>query len=214
MRIQRPNIAANRCGFTLIEAVISSVIVATMLVAALNALGSATRAARIQADRCLGPNLARQLMAEIVQNCYREPDRRPAFGVESPESTRSRAAWDDVDDYDRWSASPPQAKDGGDLTHADGWTRSVRVRYVEPADPGRTTGTDKGLKRITVTATSSEGKTYSLTALRSEASIYDYQPAEPTTILSYVGVELQIGSFDQTRVSSGTNIFNPIPVSP
>lgn len=201
-------------GVSLLEAVISSLIVATMLVAALSALASSTKAARIQADKCLGPNLARQLMAEVLQSRYREPTQKARFGPEPPETADSRAAWDDVDDYHQWSASPPQAKDGTRLTHADGWRREVTVQYVRPDDPTHTTGSDQGLKRVTVTATSPAGKTSTLVALRSEGSIYDQQPESETTYVSAVGVEIQLGISEATRVSSGTSILNPIPASP
>lgn len=205
---------ARRAGTSLVEAVLSSLIVSTMLVAALSALGSSTRAARVQADRCLGPNLARQLMGEILQSRYREPTEKPQFGPESPETTASRALWDDVDDYHRWSASPPRAKDGTKLTHADGWRREVTVEYVRLSDPRQTTGSDEGLKRITVTATNPTGQKSVLVALRSEGSLYDQQPETTTTYVSAVGVELQLGSSESTRVSSGTNILNPLPASP
>jgi len=206
--------AARREGLSLVEAVISSLIVATMLVAALSALGSSRKAARIQSDRCLGANLARQLMAEVLQARYREPAQKAEFGPEAPETATSRAAWDDVDDYHRWSASPPQGRDGTALTHADGWKREVTVEYVRPDDPTRASDCDRGLKRITVTATSPAGKTSTLVALRSEASIYDQQPETETTYVSAVGVELQLGTSEATRVSSGTSILNPVEASP
>ncbi len=201
-------------GLSLVEAVISSLIVATMLVAGLSALGSSTRAARIHCDKCIGANLARRLMAEVLQSRYREPLQKAEFGPEPPETATSRAAWDDVDDYHRWSASGPQAKDGTPLAHADGWRREVTVEYVLADDPTRTCGSDQGLKRITVTATSPAGKTSTLVALRSEASIYDQEPQTETTYVSAVGVELQIGTSEATRVSSGTSILNPVEACP
>jgi len=199
---------------SLVELVISSLIVSVMLVAALSAVGASARGNRTFCQQCVGANLARQLMAEALQGRYREPEDTPAFGRESGEDAAARAAWDDVDDYHKWSASPPEAKDGTPLDHADGWTRQVVVEYVRMADPTRTTSSDEGLKRITVTAISPEGKPTVLQALRSEKSIYDQQPKTETTYVSWVGVELQIGSTDAARVASGTNLLNLLPANP
>ena len=90
----------------------------------------------------------------------------------------------------------------------------MTVQYVRTDDPTHTTGSDQGLKRVTVTATSPAGKTSTLVALRSEGSIYDQQPESETTYVSAVGVEIQLGISEATRVSSGTSILNPVPASP
>jgi type II secretory pathway pseudopilin PulG len=197
---------------TLVEAVIACVIVGTMLVAALSALGSSARAQRSRAERCLGPHLARALMAEVLQAYYREPAGSPAFGPEAPEASDSRAAWDDVDDYHGWSACPPQSKDGTPLDHAAGWTRSVTVAYVRPDEPNLQSASDQGLKRITVTVVGPAGARCTLTALRSDASLYDRRPAEPTTYVTWIGTEIQIGPSQAARVTSGTHLLAPVPV--
>ena len=92
-------------AFSMIEATISIVIVAGMLVAAVTTVGAAARARQTMTGRELGALLAQQLMSEILPLAYEEPEDTPAFGLESPESTDSRAAYDDVDDYHGWSAS-------------------------------------------------------------------------------------------------------------
>ena len=211
---RRRGIPPRAKGLSLIEVVISSLIVATMLVAALGAVSAATKSLLIQSDRCLGPNLARQLMSEVLQAHYVEPTDAPKFGRESGEARKVRTAWDDVDDYNRWSASPPQAKDGTVLTHADGWTRKVVVKYAQLSDPRKKAQSDEGLKRIIVTVTSPTGKTHVLNALRCESSIYDQRPDSTTTYVGAVNVSLQIGKEEATRVSSGTNLLNPLPASP
>ena len=48
----------------------------------------------------------------------------------------------------------------------DGWQREITVEYVTPEDPSVRAGYDRGIKRITVTATAAGGRSTSLAALR------------------------------------------------
>ena len=109
-------------------------------------------------------------MAEILQQYYLEPDDTPVFGRESGESGGDRTDWDDVDDYDGWSASPPQDKDGTVAGNRAGWARNVAVVWVDPTDPSQTVGSDQGAKWISVTVTRDGKLITSLAALRSRAA--------------------------------------------
>ncbi len=197
---------------TLIEAVMSTLIVGVMLVAALSSVSSSARAGLGQRDRCRAPNLARQLLAEILQTAYAEPDDTPAFGPEGPESADARTVWDDVDDYHGWSACPPVHPDGSPVATADGWTREVTVEYVRPDDPATPAGSDAGLKRITVTVTAPTGARTSLRTLRGRAGVADRRPAETTDYVTAVGVELQIGGDEGGRVVGGARLLRPVPL--
>lgn len=119
---------ARRGGFTLMETVMSTFLVSIVLVGSLKMVGGSLQARNIQAQHRGGASLARDLMAEIVHARYEEPDDPPVFGRESSESGGDRADWDDIDDYDGWSSSPPESKDGTELTGYTGWTREVEVR--------------------------------------------------------------------------------------
>jgi len=201
-------------GMSLVELVIASLIVSLMLVAALNTLGSSARASVICAERCVGANLARQLLAEVVQAPYRDPSGgEDRFGPERDERV-ARRDWDDVDDYRHWRASPPERKDGTPLVTAAGWAREAHVDYVLPEDPTRTTGSETGLKRITVTAVSPGGKRITVSALRSDKGVYDQAPETATTYVGGVGVEIQLGGDPAARITSGTHVLNPVGVSP
>lgn len=198
-------------GFTLVEAVISMVILAVMVVMALHTLGSSARSRQIQATLSKGPALAGQLMTEVLQSAYEEPNEAVTFGPEASETGPDRAGYDDVDDYHGWSALPPQDKAGTAISNLTGWRRSVTVEYADPDNPTATVADDRGLKRITVTVTAPRGEQTTLTAMRSNVSGYDRQPAEQTTYVSWVGVELQIGSNAEARVHSGVNLLNQLP---
>ena len=220
MKIHRPTedtpgrpARTRRRGMTLIEAVISMLIVAVMMVAALQTVGNTARSRQAQASLRRGPALARDLISEILPNLYVDGGGSPVFGPESGEASGgTRANFDDVDDYHGWSESTVQAKDGTALSALAGWSRSVAVVYVSPDDLDTPVGTDTGLKRITVTVTDPQGRKTAVSALRSRAGVYDHPPAVETTYLSSVGVEIQIGQDADVRVVSAANLLNRVPV--
>ena len=138
-------------GLTLIEVVASTMIVGLMAVAALNALGAATKSANSIGNRAVAAGLADELMSEILMQPYSDPDGSPVFGHESGESTSVRSAFDDVDDYDGWVASPPQYRDGTVIPdRTTDWQQRVTVTYVSPTSPTTTSSTDLGAKCIHV----------------------------------------------------------------
>ncbi len=131
----------------------SMLIVGLMLVAALNTVGASKLSQSRNAEQSIGPMLAQDLMAEILSQYYEEPVDAVGFGRESGESGGDRANWDDVDDYDSWSKSPPQNKDGTDIPDLAGWGREVNVCWASVFDLSKATGSSTGLKRIDVMVT-------------------------------------------------------------
>ena len=140
-------------AFTLMEAVISTVIVAVMLVAALNTVGASRITQHKAALVSRGRMFAESLMAEILPQSYQNPGEPRVFGPESGESGPTRGAYNDVDDYQGWTESPPVAKDGTALPNSANWRRTVTVAWVDPLNPQQVSGTETGAKRITVVAT-------------------------------------------------------------
>jgi prepilin-type N-terminal cleavage/methylation domain-containing protein len=197
-------------GFTLIEATACVVIVAIMLVAAVQAIGAAARARLLQQDLTRAQALARQLMGEIRQNRYRDPIAdRGKLAAETGETSRS--LYNDVDDYNNYKDQPPVARDGTALAGYTGWQRKVKVQWVDPNDPSSSVGSDTGLKKITVTVTTAGGKAVSLTALRSQYGMYDHQPAAQTTYVGWVGVTCRVGESSKPTVVSGASTANLVP---
>jgi hypothetical protein len=136
-----------------VEAVISTVIVAVMFVAALNTVGASRLTQHRASLVSRGRLLAESLMSEILLQDYQEPDGAAVFGRETGEPATTRAAYDDVDDYHGWSAGPPVAKDGTPLTNGTGWTRTVSVEWVNPLNTEQVETAESGAKSITVTVT-------------------------------------------------------------
>ncbi|MHC4400340.1 MAG: type IV pilus modification PilV family protein [Planctomycetota bacterium] len=162
-------------GFTLTEVVVSTLIVGLMLVAAMRGLGAAARASRLTNRRGQATLLANDLMSEILQAGYVDPDGAASLGQESGELGGTREAFDDVDDYHEWTASPPQNKLGDALPNLDldGWRRSVSVAHVDPDDltTAISDADDRGVKRITVTVAYENEVLASLVAFQTSAWI-------------------------------------------
>ncbi len=157
-------------ALTLAEAAISLVIIGVMLVAALNTVGASQATQKKMGDRNRAMLLAQDLMTEILRQHYIEPDDvAAAIGLEGGENSGKRDRFDDVDDYEGWSTSPPQEKDGTVLNDFNGWYRSVAVSWVSPADLALAQGSDTGVKRITVTVTLNNVPLASLVAIKTNA---------------------------------------------
>lgn len=157
-------------AFSMVETLISIILVGGLLVAVLNTTGAAMLGQQSMADRGVGCLLAQELMTEVFGQAYDEPEDVIAFGTEAGESGGSRADFDDVDDYHGWEASPPQRKDGTEIPDRTGWRRLVTVNYVDPDLLTEPDLDDWGSKRITVTVENNGVLVASLVAVRTSAA--------------------------------------------
>jgi MSHA pilin protein MshD len=195
-------------GLSLVEVVISTLVVGVMLVAALDALGAVFRSQRLNAARLTGPGLARELMGEILSLPYEDPESPGgSLGRESGESGGDRADFDDVDDYNSWN-DDPQTKDGVEYPDYTDWEQKVAVNWVSPANLDTFLSGDQGLKKITVVVTDPDGKTTTLVALRSNLGSLEQLPAVDTTGITWMGAQLELGG--ASPVYSGTQLSNQV----
>lgn len=156
-------------AFSMIETVVSIMIVGGLLVVAMNTAGAAVTGQQKIGERAKGMLLAEGLMDEVLRQAYEEPDDTPTFGREPSESGSNRADYDDVDDYDGWGTSLPESKVGTSMSGYTGWKRSVVVEWVNSSNLTGVSGTDTGVKRITVTVTRDGRTVAKLVALRAGA---------------------------------------------
>ena len=172
---QQPR-SRSRGGFSLLEVVISTLIVGVVLVVALNALGQATLGRLLNAHRGRALQLADDLMSEILETDYEDPaEATVGIGPEASEvSASNRSAFDDVDDYHGWNVSPPQDKLGVAIPDLTDWERSVDVAYVNPVDLTSTLGSDGGIKRVIVTVRFKGQLLATLTSVATRASQKHY----------------------------------------
>jgi hypothetical protein len=139
-------------GFTLAEAIVASVIVAVVIVTAMNAAGSVRKTESSAANRAFGVRLAEVLMEEIDRADYMEPRAgSDAIALEPGEDQAVRRTLDDVDDYHGLRDEPPTDINGNPITKAAGWSRQVEVAWTQADDPMVDSGTSLGRKRIMVT---------------------------------------------------------------
>lgn len=182
-----------RRGVSLAEVAVSAALVGVMLVATLNAVGAVFKTRLAARQRQQGDALARELLSEVLQASHRDPQGGGTFGLEAGESGSTRVAFDDGDDYDGWSESPPKDQAGNALPNAAGWTRRVDVIRVEPDSPLTSTTSETGLKLITVTATSPSGEQTVLQAFRSSGGAVEMIPPIDRTYVTSVRGQVQLG---------------------
>jgi hypothetical protein len=152
------------------ECLVSILLVAGLVVVALDAAGGAMVGRQRIGDRSRGQLLAQDLMTEILAQRYEEPVDAPSFGLEGTEVTTKRDEFDDVDDYHGWQGAPPQRKGGVEMPEHSDWRREVIIEYADPYNLLATLATDSGIKRITVTVKKNDIVVASMVAIRTFAA--------------------------------------------
>ena len=197
---------SSRAGLGLVEVICSTLIIGLMLVTSLETVGAVFRTQRLNADRLAGPNLAMELMTEILSLPYEDPDiDNSDIDTDVGEATLTRADFDDIDDYDGWNNVGVEAKDGTPNADFSTWRRQVQVAWVEPST-GAVDAADTKLKRITVRVTSPSGEITQLMAYRTKDGMLERSQAEMTAV-TWLGAKLQLGAGNATA-SVGTNLTN------
>lgn len=142
---RRAGRSSRRRGLTLVEAVISTVIVGGVLVAALTSVATSRKIRARAADRARAQALAIDLMSEVLQQNYQSPAGAPAAGA------AARSAWTDVGSYNGLTDSPPQTKAGTPIVDCAGWSRTVAVDWIDPQTLTTSSTINTGIRRVTVT---------------------------------------------------------------
>lgn len=144
-----------RRGVTLVEAVMATLILGLVIAAVLEVNALSSRVLRHADQRQIAQELAAALLEEIMLYPYDAPPAAPG-------------TFADVDDFDGWVTEPPELPDGTVLTDFPDYERSVEVDLMNANNPAATSGTDQGLKRITVTVSYQGRKLAVVSALRSD----------------------------------------------
>ena len=135
-------------GITLIETIVSVLIVAGLFVAAISTLGAARSAESRTAERLHAQALAEDLLSEVLARPYHHP-ASPALAAADASDDSDRLGYQSVNDYHRWRSAPPTMPDGTAMAGYEGFSRDVEVAWVDPATLEAATS-DTGVKRITV----------------------------------------------------------------
>jgi hypothetical protein len=165
-------------GLTFLEVVFALFILTVALLGFSQIFNTAQQSSGRANHEIIASNLAGGLMAEIMSKNFTDPETPGSFGSE--EGT-NRYDFDDVDDYDDWSESPPKTAGkpaGGGYLDMDGtsgtpnysnYSRTVIVKFgkiqgndivdvddIEPTD----------YKKVTVTVSGPYGKDISIIELK------------------------------------------------
>ncbi len=157
---------------SLVESVVALTIVSVMLVVAVRTVAASRDTLRRTENRAIAVLLAQDLLEEALRLPYEDPNAPGGpIGPETGESGSDRTAFDDVDDYDGWSAKPPQRGDGTKMTQYATWQRDVRVVWITTSAPVDEAAYDTGAKLVEVTVTDvSTGLSLVLRGVRTRGS--------------------------------------------
>jgi Tfp pilus assembly protein PilV len=142
-----------RAGFSLVESMLALVLASGAMVAALGVIGASAKSEAFALRRAIGQTLATELLSEACSLSFEQPGWVGSFGVSGAEvGATARSTFNDVDDYNGWTESPPENSDGTSRADLDGWSRRVLVERVSLAShAGDAVAYDSRVKRVTVT---------------------------------------------------------------
>lgn len=160
---------AYRAGFTLIEALIASAVLAFIVAALTQAIVAGQMQSADAIENLRGLTLAETLMEEILSKPYSDPEGASVIGPEAGET--ARALYDNADDYHNFTQTAGTVSDAAGVLYASAYqrySRSVTCTYTT-ATLTTPEAAIAGLS-ITVTVTSANGKSWSVTRFRMEPS--------------------------------------------
>ncbi|MBP8304263.1 MAG: prepilin-type N-terminal cleavage/methylation domain-containing protein [Phycisphaerae bacterium] len=122
-------------GFTLVEVLIAVVLIGVAVAALLGANGAFTRVNAAGVDLTTSEFLIEQISESTVTLPVAEPGTNPAVGSPfGPESGETLAQYDDLDDFDGATFSPPIDAGRNPLADLAAFSQVVAVQNVQPAD--------------------------------------------------------------------------------
>jgi len=161
-----PTISAR--GFSLVEVTIASLIVGVLMTASMSVVAASVRSRAAVRNTSLAHALAEQLLAEISAQSYADEADSGLLGPETGEEGTNRLAFDDVDDYADSLEKPAVQRDGSPVAGDAVYYRSAEVVWIDPTTM-QTSGSDTGIKRITVRVSRNDKLLVSLATLRTRS---------------------------------------------
>ena len=143
-------------GFSYVEVLLAAMIMSILMVSAVRLFGNLGRSGRDTTDQAAAAELAIQMIEEIKSQQYKDPNAANEFGPGANETGETRIGFDDIDDYQGWSACPVETRRGGAYDEYPHLTRSVTVRHVAADDFTHTVSDDQGFKEVTITVSNGE----------------------------------------------------------
>lgn len=133
--------ASQRKGFIVIEASLTTFLIATAMVALITVFFVTLRANERSEETVVASNLSLKLMEEIRLRRWDEKSPVPSgyvtnpslIGLDTGETAGDKRTFDDIDDFNAWSEPKPLDPVMGALPDFAAYSSSVAVRYVDPS---------------------------------------------------------------------------------
>ncbi|MEM6392556.1 MAG: prepilin-type N-terminal cleavage/methylation domain-containing protein [Planctomycetota bacterium] len=148
-------------GFTLVEVLVASTILAFITLAVINAIAVGQQQAIAALDDGRAAALAEATLEEVLALPYADPGGDTTFGPDAGESTR--ADFDALDDYHGWSQAANSITDPAGVAYPSTFQDLQRsVTVVDRTVSVASLGGDHTGRAITVTVTDPGGRTVTL----------------------------------------------------
>ena len=125
-----------RAGVTLVEVVVSTILVATVLLISITASANLLRNQSRQFAAVDSVEVLSRLLDEVTAMEFREPDGESTFGPEPDEPPGDRQHFDDVDDYHGLQMSPPTHRNGSPIEGFETWSAEFTVVRARSSGDG------------------------------------------------------------------------------
>jgi hypothetical protein len=136
------------------ETALATIIVGVGVMGVMQLLAKGTQANSSSADQTIGVNLVRNLREFSLKLGYNDPNTPTNWGLDAGETVNNPAGWNDLNDMDGQTFSPPIDSRAQQLSNLPNWSQSVVVHSVDPDSLGTDSpnGTTPAC-RVTVTVT-------------------------------------------------------------
>jgi len=168
--IRLARFARLRSGLSQVEVSVSTIIVGVLMVTSFSTIAASRRSQIAESNKVRGLAIAEAMVSEISQLPMLDPSCNCGFGPASGETGASRVNFDDVDDYYNFTDTPPKSRTGTALDGYSGFTRTVAIDRVTPADWSVVATSYTGIYRITVIVRVGSGEVCRLVAYRTSGS--------------------------------------------
>ncbi|MCC6682979.1 MAG: prepilin-type N-terminal cleavage/methylation domain-containing protein [Phycisphaeraceae bacterium] len=169
-RYPTPDTRYPNAAFSLVEVVVSMLIVSLLFTAALSAVAASRSTRVVMAEQARGCQLAGDLLSEIIDQDYADPVNGDGLTPNATElAAGNRSLFNDVDDYNGLSESPPADRNGTAIAGFDGWSRQVVITHVNPDNVSASANASQRAKLITVTVKHGDRVVTQLKAIRTWA---------------------------------------------
>jgi MSHA pilin protein MshD len=143
-------------GFILIEASISYIVLSLALVALVPMFILSLRANKASEKVAVAVHLSQELLEEVRLHRWDQATPTPsvhiaagsALGLDGGESGADKRTFNDIDDFNGWTESPPMDPVMRPLTSFSTYSRSVTISYLNASF--QTSGTPTDLKKVAV----------------------------------------------------------------